>query len=136
MHKASGGDFINKKGKGRFAANPDEVDKAVQKSARSSYRLPKTVTDSVNQVLAVSLAAIKAYKEQLKIFDKAIEEQAKLIPNTLTSVKGIGPVYSAGIIAEKLVIFIVSRIKQHWLNLRVLPGQSTNQVILRLRIRD
>lgn len=100
MHKASGGDFINKKGKGRFAANPDEVAKAVQKSARSSYRLPKTVTDSVNQVLAVSLAAIKAYKEQLKIFDKAIEEQAKLIPNTLTSVKGIGPVYSAGIIAE------------------------------------
>ncbi len=94
MHKASGGDFINTKGKGRFA-NPDEVAKAVQKSARSSYRLPKTVTDSVNQVLACS-----SYKEQLKIFDKAIEEQAKLIPNTLTSVKGIGPVYSAGIIAE------------------------------------
>lgn len=92
-------EFIRRKGKGRFA-KPDEVADAVQKAARSSYRLPKTVTDSVNQVLAVSFSAIKAYKEQLKIFDKAIEEQIKLIPNTLASVKGIGPVYSAGIMAE------------------------------------
>jgi len=92
-------DFISKKGKGRFE-NPEEIAKAVQKAARSSYRLPKTVTDSVNQVLAVSFLAIKAYKEQLKIFDKAIEEQLKLIPNTLMSIKGIGPVYAAGIVAE------------------------------------
>jgi len=92
-------EFINKKGKGRFE-NPVEIAAAVQKAARSSYRLPKTVTDSVNQVLAVSMVAMKAYKEQLKIFDKAIEEQIKLIPNPLTSIKGIGPVYSAGFIAE------------------------------------
>jgi transposase len=92
-------DFINKKGKGTFE-NPGEIAAAVQKAARNSYRLPKTVTDSVNQVLAVSFQAIKAYKEQLKIFDKAIGEQVKLIPNTLTSIKGVGPVYSAGIIAE------------------------------------
>ena len=67
-------EFINKTGKGHFE-NPDEVAAAVQKAARSSYRLPKTVTDSVNQVLAVSFAAMKAYKEQLKIFDKAIEKR-------------------------------------------------------------
>lgn len=92
-------DFIAKKGRGRFK-NPEALAKAVQKAARSSYRLPKTVTDSVNQILAVSLSAIKAYKEQLKIFDKAIEQQLALIPNTLTSIKGIGPVYAAGIVAE------------------------------------
>ena len=102
-------EFINKKGKGRFA-NPDEIAAAVQKAARSSYRLPKTVTDSVNQVLAVSLVAMKAYKEQLKTFDVAIEQQFKLIPNTLTSVKGIGPVYAAGIVAE---IGDVHRFKDH-----------------------
>ena len=39
-------------------------------------------------------------EQQIKAFDKAIAEQMKLIPNTLTSVKGIGPVFSAGIIAE------------------------------------
>jgi len=92
-------EFINKKGKGHFE-DPDKIAAAVQKAARSSYRLPKTVTESVNQVLAVSYSAIRAYKEQLKILDKAIEEQIKLIPNTLTSIKGIGPVYSAGIVAE------------------------------------
>ena len=102
-------DFINKKGKGRFA-NPDEIAATLQKAARSSYRLPKTVTDSVNQVLAVSLVAIKAYKEQLKTFDAAIEQHFKLIPNTLTSVKGIGPVYAAGIVAE---IGDVHRFKDH-----------------------
>jgi transposase len=62
--------------------------------------LAVTVNDSVNQVLAISLIAIRALKDQLKLFDKAIEEQMKVVPNTLTSVKGIGPVYAAGIIAE------------------------------------
>jgi len=39
-------------------------------------------------------------ESQIKAFDKAIAEQMALIPNTLTSVNGIGPVYSAGIITE------------------------------------
>jgi len=92
-------ELINQKGKGKFEC-PENVAKMVQKAARSSYRLPKTVTDSVNQVLAISYNAIKSLKDQLKLFDKAIEEHMKIIPNTLTSVKGIGPVYAAGIIAE------------------------------------
>lgn len=91
--------FVNEKGKGKFDV-PEDVAKLIQKAARSSYRLPKTVNDSVNQILAISLVAIRALKDQLKLFDKAIEEQMKVIPNTLTSVKGIGPVYAAGIIAE------------------------------------
>ena len=32
--------------------------------------------------------------------DKAIQQQSEVFPNTLTSVPGIGKVYSAGIIAE------------------------------------
>jgi len=92
-------DFINKKAKSHFS-DPSEVARLVQKAAGSSYRLPKTVNDSVNQVLAISYSAIRALKEQLASFDKAIEDLFKLIPNTLISVKGIGPVYSAGIIAE------------------------------------
>lgn len=92
-------EFINEKSKGHFES-PEAIAEIVQKAARSSYRLPKTVNDSVNQVLSISYLAIKALKEQLKSFDKAIEEQFKLIPNTLMSVQGIGPVYAAGIIAE------------------------------------
>ena len=92
-------EFLQKKGKSHFS-NPEEVAKAIQKAARSSYRLPKTVNDSVNQVLSISISSIRALESQIKQFDKAIAAQMELIPNTLTSVKGIGPVYSAGIIAE------------------------------------
>ena len=74
--------------------------KAIQKAARSSYRLPKTVNDSVNQVLSSSICLIRALEQQIKVLDKAIAEQLELIPNTLQSIPGIGPVYSAGIIAE------------------------------------
>ena len=92
-------DFIKEKGKNRFP-NPDAVAKAIQKAARSSYRLPKTVNDSINQVLSISISSMKALESQIKEFDKAIAAQLELIPNTLQSIKGIGPVYSAGIIAE------------------------------------
>ena len=92
-------EFIIEKGKNRFP-DPDSAAKAIQKAARNSYRLPKTVNDSVNQVLSISISSMRAMESQIKAFDKAIAEQMALIPNTLTSVNGIGPVYSAGIIAE------------------------------------
>jgi len=92
-------DFINVKGKNRFP-DSEATAKALKAAARSSYRLPKTVNDSVNQVLAISISSIKALETQIKAFDKAISEQIKVIPNTLTSISGIGPVFSAGIIAE------------------------------------
>ena len=92
-------DFLVKNGKNRFP-DPEAVAKAIQKAARSSYRLQKTVNESVNQVLSVSISLIKALEQQIKVLDKAIAKQLELIPNTLISVPGIGPVYSAGIIAE------------------------------------
>ena len=91
--------FIAEKGKNRFP-HPDEIAKAVQAAAKGSYRLPKTVNDSVNQVLSISISSMRAMQAQIKILDKEIERQFVNIPNTLTSVPGIGPVCSAGIIAE------------------------------------
>ncbi|MCQ4022093.1 MULTISPECIES: IS110 family transposase [unclassified Ruminococcus] len=92
-------DFLIEKSKNRFS-DSEAVAKAIQKAARSSYRLPKTVNDSVNQVLSSSISLIRALEQQIKVLDKAIAEQMQLIPNTLQSIPGIGPVYSAGIIAE------------------------------------
>lgn len=92
-------DFIKDKGKNRFP-DPDAVAKAIQKAAKSSYRLPKTINDSINQVLSLSISSMRALETQINAFDKAIEAQMELIPNTLRSIKGIGPVYCAGIIAE------------------------------------
>ena len=91
--------FIAEKGKNRFE-NPNEIAKAVQAAARGSYRLPKTVNDSVNQVLSISVSSMRAMQAQIKSLDKEIERQFENIPNTLTSVPGIGPVTSAGVIAE------------------------------------
>jgi transposase len=101
--------FIAEKGKNR-SPNPEKIAKAVQAAARGSYRLPKTVNDSVNQVLSVSVSSMRAMQAQIKALDKEIERQFDNIPNTLTSVPGIGPVFSAGIIAE---IGDISRFKSH-----------------------
>jgi len=91
--------FIIKAGRGHFA-DAEATAKAVQAAARGSYRLPKTVNDSVNQAMSVSIATMRALDDQIKVLDKAIEQQFEIIPNTLTSIPGIGKVYSAGIIAE------------------------------------
>jgi transposase len=91
--------FLNERGKSQFV-DPEELASEIQKAAVSSYRLPKAIENSVNQVLAMQTQTIRFYEKQLKQCDKLIEEQMTGIPNTLVSVKGIGPVYSAGIIAE------------------------------------
>ena len=101
--------FIMKKGKNRFP-DPDSVAKAIQKAARSSYRLPKTVNDSVNQVLSISITSIKALESQIKEFDKTIAAQMELLPDVLTSIPGIGPVYAAGIMGE---IGDINRFENH-----------------------
>jgi transposase len=101
--------FIAEKGKNRFP-NPEKVAQAVQAAARGSYRLPKTVNDSMNQVLSISISSMRAIQVQIKALDKEIERQFENIPNTLTSVPGIGPVFSAGIIAE---IGAINRFKNH-----------------------
>ena len=92
-------EFIHKAGRGRFA-DPEATAKAVQAAAKGSYRLSKTVNDSVNQAMSVFIATMRALKSQIKVLDKAIEQQFEIIHNTLTSIPGIGNVYSAGIIAE------------------------------------
>lgn len=91
--------FISEKGKNR-SPHPEKIAQAVQAAARGSYRLPKTVNDSVNQVLSISISSLRAISAQIKALDKEIERQVENIPNTLTSVPGIGPVLSAGILAE------------------------------------
>ena len=91
--------YIEKSGRGRFA-DPEAVAKQIHAAAKGSYRLPKTINDSVNQAMSASIATMRAMEVQIKTLEKAIEQQFQIIPNTLTSIPGIGPVYSAGIIAE------------------------------------
>jgi transposase len=92
-------DFLKVKGKNRFE-NPEEIAKYLQKIARSSYRLDKAMADPVNISLATILSVITHMESEVKKLNKEIEKIMKAIPQTLTSVKGIGNVLAAGIIAE------------------------------------
>ena len=92
-------DFIRKHGKNHFE-NPEGIAEAVQRAAKNSYRPPQVIADTAKQMLAISMNTIRLLQKQVKEYDKAIEMQLQTIPQTLTSVKGIGNVYAAGIIAE------------------------------------
>ncbi|AMV61054.1 Mobile element protein [Pediococcus damnosus] len=76
--------------------------KAIKKATRSSYRLSKVVTDSVDEILAVYANEIRMLKKQIQVLDKTITQISTQNTdiNCLTSVPGIGPVYAAGIVAE------------------------------------
>jgi transposase len=91
--------FIIKNGKNRFK-DPDKVVQTLQRAARESYRLRPALASSIDLILATILQTLRALGEALKEVDKAIEKEFQAFPNTLQSVKGIGPVYSAGIFSE------------------------------------
>jgi len=91
--------FLEEKSKNRLV-DSQGVAKALQKAARSSYRLSKALADPVNASLAASISVIKAMQSELKKLDKLIAKHLEALPQTLNSIKGIGPVYTAGILAE------------------------------------
>ena len=94
-------EYLQKHSKNHFA-DPIALSNEIQKAARSSYQLPRTVQDSVNQVLAIQTNMIRLFEKQLKDIDKLIKKQIEVLPqkNILLSIPGIGPVYAAGIISE------------------------------------
>jgi len=91
--------FIIDNGKNRFK-DPQKVVETLQRAARESYRLRPALASSIDLILATILQTLRALQEALKEVDRAIEKEFKAFPNTLQSIKGIGPVYSAGIFSE------------------------------------
>lgn len=92
-------DFIIEQGKNRFT-DPKQIADLVKKVARESYRLRPSLASSVNLILASTIQNIRALSASLKEVSEAIVKEFKAFPNTLESVKGIGPVYAAGIFVE------------------------------------
>lgn len=56
--------------------------------------------NSVDVALAVTCENIRLFEGQCKKLDKVISRELKAIPQTLTTVLGIGDMLAAGIIAE------------------------------------
>lgn len=92
-------EFLVLHGKNRFD-DPEAVARSLQKAARSSYRLPQAMADSVNLAMASSIRVIRTVQEQLKALKKGIEDHLKTIPQTLDTVPGIGPIFASGILSE------------------------------------
>jgi len=92
-------DYIDVKGKRRF---PDPTDNArrLRQVAADSYPLPQAWQEPVNTILRLSLQQIAALQRQEQRLNTAIAEHMAHIPHTLDTIPGIGPVFSAGIIAE------------------------------------
>lgn len=93
--------FLQKLGRGRFK-NPDQLAKSIKKAVRSSYRLGKVAKESVDLVLGIIANEIKFLKQQIKEIEKAIISLLEVIPEAqcLLSVPGLGPIYTAGLLAE------------------------------------
>lgn len=94
---------ISKLSKNRFESS-EEVARMLKKASRDSYRLDKVSSDSVSISMASSFRLIRIYEDELKTLDREIIRLIDGNQNNyykiLTSIKGIGNVYAAGIIAE------------------------------------
>lgn len=95
--------FVCQKGKNRFS-NPSETARLLQKAARDSYRLDKVLYEPLNVSIASSFNVIAALGKETKVVDKAIDKNIKGLNTSefqsLSSIPGIGPVFSSGILSE------------------------------------
>ncbi|WP_231040361.1 IS110 family RNA-guided transposase [Pectinatus frisingensis] len=95
--------YVCEKGHNRFP-NPENTAKLLQQAARNSYRLDKCLYEPLTIAIASSFNLITTYTKEMKAVNAAIEKTLKgLNPNayqSLLSIPGIGPVMSAGILAE------------------------------------
>ncbi|SCM82704.1 transposase [uncultured Sporomusa sp.] len=96
-------DHICHKGKNRFV-DPKHTVSLLQQAARNSYRLDKCLYEPLTISIASSFNLISAYEAEMKAINKAIAKTLLgLDPNayqSLLSIPGVGPVYTAGILAE------------------------------------
>lgn len=89
--------------KNRFD-DSETVARQFMKLARDSYRLDKVASDSVSMAFASSFRLIQTYQDEINRLDKEIVRLIASLDNQylsiLTSIKGVGLVLAAGIIAE------------------------------------
>jgi hypothetical protein len=102
-------DLIAHRGRGRFY-DPDATARAVHKVLRSSYPIDPQMDEMVTATLATALEHIRSIQRLMKRLDQQIARHIEPVPNPLITVKGLGPVITAGLMAE---IVDVSRFPGH-----------------------
>lgn len=92
-------EWLDVKGKRRFS-HPEENARKLQQVAADAYQLPPEWAAIIHDIVALNLRHIACLENLIQRVDTAIAQQMETIPNTLQTIPGIGPVFSAGIIAE------------------------------------
>jgi transposase len=92
-------DYLEAKGRGRFA-DPDALAATLKRAARDSFRLEKVLDEPLTLVLGTTMATIRTLQAQLKAVDATIARELAPIAQTVASVPGLGPVWTAGLVAE------------------------------------
>ncbi|MAG34912.1 MAG: IS110 family transposase [Dehalococcoidia bacterium] len=92
-------DFVATQGRGQFH-DPQAVATTLQRAARDSFRLDKVLAEPLRVVLGTTMATIRTLQRQLKAVDRTIAQELQALPQTLDSVPGLGPVWTAGLVAE------------------------------------
>ena len=94
--------FLDRHARGRFA-DPELVATTLKRAARDSYRLDRVLDEPITLLLGTTMATIRALQRQLSELDKTIAQELAALPahrRTISSVPGLGPVWTAGLLAE------------------------------------
>jgi len=102
-------DLIAHRGRGRFY-DPDATARSVQRALRTSYPIDLQLDEMVTATLATGWEHIRAIKRLMKRLDQHIARCIEPVPNPIITVKGLGPVITAGLLAE---IVDISRFPEH-----------------------
>ena len=104
-------DLITRRGQGRFQ-DPTATARAVRQALRTSYPIDPQMDEMVTATLAAGWDHIRYLKRAMKHLDQLIARHIELIPNPIITVKGLGAVITAGILAEIVDILRFSE-EQH-----------------------
>jgi transposase len=92
-------DLIAHRGRGRFD-DPAATARAVQDALRSSYPVDPQLDALLTATLALSAEHLRMMQRLIKRLDQQIARAIAPFPNPLLTVKGLGPVITAGLLAE------------------------------------
>jgi len=102
-------DLISHRGRGRFE-DPTGTARKVRRALRSSYPIDPQTDEMVTAALATAWEHIRFIKRSMKHLDKLIARYIDPVPNPIITVKGLGAVITAGLLAE---IVDITRFAEH-----------------------
>jgi len=102
-------DLICHRGRGRFE-DPTGTARKVREVLRTSYPIDPQLDEMVTAALAVAWDHIRFIKRSMKRLDKHIARLIDPVPNPIITIKGLGAVITAGLLAE---IVDIRRFAEH-----------------------